>query len=332
MITIPELRPILQRLCDGHYTAGDVNYVVEFLHEECRRYLFGRYTTILKINSGNLEKDIRDQAYDFIGPLLGRDSHGRFHILDNYFRDFRTVSHEEFETALKKFLYRRFHNELVRKVEEGDPFSKSFNRSPYYLVRKHSLWTRAEHPTAGPVYTLFEGAGRLAEREDLVEAYAGVREQAFSKFIEAGLLVLLEQMKMMVPVRELRAYLREKMSPESLGEPLPVFVDNILEMTKKMIIMETVHESNDSILLKYVRRKKLTAPVQKAFLNSIEHYLTDLLNESSVCTNSEYLAHYLPSGAISVQEYRRNYRTQFEYAAREARSRISAKIKKILNN
>ncbi|NOZ07632.1 MAG: hypothetical protein GXO91_01990, partial [FCB group bacterium] len=145
MINISELKTRLTRLCNGTCSRGDVDYVVEILRKEAEKYLATRLFKLKKSASPDAyRKTLTDNAWDLIGPLLGRNPSGRFLILNEYFGNFRDVSEADYFTAFNKFIFTRFHSEFIKQIEETDGFGKAFERTLTYLLRKHPHWNKID--------------------------------------------------------------------------------------------------------------------------------------------------------------------------------------------
>ncbi len=332
MINISHLKTKLTRLCEGTYSRGDVDYIVDIIHRECEKYILNHlYTLRASTSPEGYSKAISEHAYDFIGPLLGREPTGRFHILNDYFSEYRDADDEAYETAFYKFIYTHFHSELIREIETADGFSKSFQRTLYYLMKKHPDWVKAEGNSRGAILKLANQDHPEATVEEIRRAYIGVGDNIFSKYIEEGLTNLLETSERQVNLRELRQYLKNIMSSEEQSAPASFTPDPALELTKTQLLDETVQEIDLTILQKYVRTQKLGESERLAFQKSIQLMLSELSEYANTRNHADYLSLFLPY-EITVQDYRDKYRPQFEYAAREARNLFSAKLKKMIIN
>lgn len=186
MINISDIKTRLTRLCDGNYSREDVDYIVELLRAEAEEYLAAHLFHLQNSQSAEAyRKSPTEHAYDFIGPLLGRNSGGRFYILDDYFSKYKTAADADYLTAFKRFIYTRFHTELIREIEDSDGFSKALHRTLYYLLKKHPDWIKTEIPGQSRILKRKTQSGLPATIDDYHEAYNALKQKAFSKYIEA---------------------------------------------------------------------------------------------------------------------------------------------------
>lgn len=335
MKDIQTFRNALKRLCDGNYTRTDIEYVATVLIRETRRFLFHREKKNYQFRGEweNGSAEMRDIALDFIAHLFARDEQNIFIELQHYFASCWELADQQFEEVVYQLLNSVIQQQSIRLFKERDSFGKTFYRSLRYLQNKHSNWKRTfvdgrlvihhlnNAPVPIPRKELREIVrGSVQNSATLTEQVAHILETAITAYEQA------------VPVDELLAELRQLteniLDYESPRDTMPVdpFIYEVISKHVKV----TLREVDGTILQKYERDGKLTPAEREGFREGVQQILIDFADGGCRSNYYEYLSQSLQS-IENVKMYKSQYRTQFEYVAKKAKSIFSANVENALS-
>ncbi|NOZ74065.1 MAG: hypothetical protein GXO90_01620 [FCB group bacterium] len=325
----PLFRHYLNALCSHQYTRSDVEAVVQVFVDTARQIIARRgYEQFLPVQ--NPTEDDRDAlALDLIAPLFARDKDSQFFILKQYFtQERRSGSDHDLQSALKGLLNRHIHQEAVRKFGVRDPLGRSIYESLHYLLLKHPQWNKQRNRRG----EILVGNGiPEAVVVDEVDLWATFRSgiaagnRTLTQTMEQVLEELIDHRSQRICLRDLVAVLRNLFQSGNTTRPHTNSA-GLLEQQAEAVIQSTVDEINRLFLDRYELTGKLTTSERQAFYDAIQNLLRDLIYDGQAGSYFRYLSATM-TRKLDRTDYQQNYRTRFEYVAKQSRNYFSAHLK-----
>ena len=317
----------LHRLCEGNYRIDDVTLVVSQF-SNMAKVLIARHSHLKRLTNewSEFQSEIEDVALDYIAPLFARDETGVFIELKKYFDPVFTDDSPDIESAVERLIYSIIHQESIRIYENRDPVGRIFYRSLRYIMSKHPEWTKEKKPDnsvwiRSPLTNSFDvPETRITEAFKIIDKDTA----GLTKTIERGLIELICRSQCSVPVKGVLNTIRQQLKPN--GSYVFNGGDPDIELTVDYHIGKVLTEIDETILVKYVKDRKMVNNERKGFLAALEHVLTDFQRGENGFSYFEYLSKHLPQ-LTQPETYQKDYRKQFEYVAKKAKRTFSAHIK-----
>lgn len=282
-----------------------------------------------------------DVVYDCIADLFQRDVDGKFPQIQTYFEknlaDIHTATDAELLTALRRLIFGKIHNSLVRLYSEIDPTLGKILRNIKLGVDKSTLF--GEVTRFADVYLVPKGFDALAHLAPISSQYL---EQEFSRIVLVHDTIPQMLKKLHAVLVEQESYQRMvsfvtagmlckqiyKLGWETEREAKVVDDSVDAEYLSKVVdgICQTLRKE---MLRTYVVKGKCTEDLLTAYLDVTKHilnsyYLDDHLDGS---TFYEHLAERIRG--LTKAEYRDKHRPILEYFVRVGKEKLKQELNKM---
>jgi hypothetical protein len=338
VVTLKAL-PSLRSILSSAYTPFDVREFVELC------YLVALPLIRSKIAQGKLQHAAtgmreRDIVYDCLADLFERNSEGDFIRVRRFFEREEVVGEnatdEELLIALRRLVFLKVQNNIVRLLSEADPALGKVLRNMRLGIQKERTFEAVEQ--FGETYLVPAGEDPLPERP-----------QFPLDILERELLgIVLVHDTTNVILRKLHAVL---MTQNEYRRSIPLIP--LALIVKKIFALaweqqETVEEvkieavENDEIrrvakhvceqlwngaAAGYLRKRKHPEEVIRHYLRAIEEILVQEFGSEEQTSYFDILKRWIPR--LTKTEYRARHRTTLEYLAKNAKKRMRLAMKSL---
>lgn len=341
MNTIPPHRHLLNAILTGSYTPLDVHEFVQLC------YTLALPLVRQKISSGKINLHLlglreSDVIYDCLADLFRRDQQGMFVKIVTYFKseglDVETSHGDEFVPALRRLVFLKVHNNIIRLYSEVDPVLGKVLRNIRLGVRKDRLFD--EISRFGESYLVPCGVDHLLHLPPLPQEKL---EQQFTRLVLLHdplstmlrklhtLLSDLGEHRRAVPLVPTALMIKTvyALGWESPEEEEPEAEQNIREeeITQKADMICAA--LGKKMYATYVTKQKRTEAVFQSYLHSVREILLHEFSGAGRDGDSHYeiLRKFMPR--LSKREYSVRHRKIVEYLVRQAKKQMREEIQKI---
>jgi len=331
---------VLKSILSGAYTPLDVH---EFVHlcYSLALPLIRKKISSGKLSSYHLGLNETDIVYDCLADLFRRDEQGRFVKIHSFFQseglDPATAREEELIITLRRLVFLKVNNNIIRIYSEADPTLGKVLRNIKLANQKERLFEEIHR--FGETYLLPRAIDPLANRppfphDTLEQQFIGVvlAHDTLLAMLKKLHRIVTEQHDYQRAIPLVPAALMVKkvyvLGWESQDYERPVAEANlqyeeILGTAER--VCGTVKEKMYST---YVKRKKYPEAVLTDYMNAVREIVVQEFSGQLVTDASyfEILKTHMPR--LTKREYANRHRTALEYLAKVAKKAMKEELQK----
>ncbi len=331
-------KQVVQAILSGTYTPYDLREFVQLCHDLAlpmirKKIALGK----LRLDAVGLKEP--DVVYDCIADLFRRDAEGKFPQIQTYFEknitDVHTATEEELLTALRRLIFGKINNSLVRLYSEIDPTLGKILRNIKLAIEKSKMFE--EVTRFSDVYLVPVSCDALQQLAPMPSEYL---EQEFSRLVLVHDTIPVMLKKLHTVLVEQESYQRmvslvtagmlckqiyklgweteqevKVVEEEVDGEYLAKVVDQICQSLHK-----EMHHS-------YVEKGKCTGDMFRAYLGATKSILNSFYVDEHLdgSTFYEYLEEQIHG--LTKEEYRDKHRPILEYFIKIGKERLKHELR-----
>lgn len=145
MTVSPLVKVLLQVVLSGAYTPVDIRQFVHLCFKLALP-LVRKKIALGKVRPDILRLGEHDIVFDCLADLFRRDSHGRFEVIESYFRgtDLGKIGNAEALVELRSLVFRAVSHGIIRVFSEADPVLAKVLRNMKLAVQRTGLFLEVE--------------------------------------------------------------------------------------------------------------------------------------------------------------------------------------------
>ena len=346
-----KLRSIIQSICSGEYSPGELVDFIDVSQKIAISYLKYQESLGKNIKPKNIEglNNLEDIAIDCIAGLFMRNDLGEFVQLKRYFTPLLENDDAEDDQyillMLRRLVVKKTKQELSRIFRERDPEGAKIIRNIRVAIRNSDILCVFREMGREFVYLSPLGEKSKIIRKSHEEIHERTLSFLFSDVYNPNDSVSAMMKKMLSIVEENKEY-KNYLAIDTIACIIRNFtfnqysdinhggVDNSSPLND--LHYQEINEINNSVIkdihskirLQYVNKNKLDNNKASIYFKAISDFVQDLTHEKECDSNFKYLKRYIPH--LSQQIYRDEERSIFEYLIKVTRKSLRKKLKELL--
>ena len=328
---------ILVAVLSGVYTPLDLREFVQLCHDLALP-IIRKKIALGKLNLPSMGLKESDAVYDCIADLFYRDDTGLFTRFQAYFEkhvgDVSSISEEELTIALRRLIFGKINNNIVRLYSEADPSLGKILRNLKIALDRSTLFE--ERVRFGDVCLVPRASDPLFHLPPL--QFDSLRQE-FSRIVRVhdnvpemlkklhAVLVGQEEFQRAVSVVSTGVLFKETYTLGWETDQEAIVHEEKTDSAHLVKIVEDVClKLRTDLYPKYVEKGKCSNEVFGKYIEAVRSIpkspLTDQEHEDS--TFYQHLCGQMPG--LTKEEYQRDHRTIIEYLTRVGKERLKTQL------
>lgn len=333
---LANIRPLLQSVLSGSAPRQEVNRLVQCAYQIALirlRQLMNSH----RLHLQSFQISAEGAAFDCLAELFQRDGEGRFVEILDYFGDaaeLEALTETEVIHRFEILVFRKLQDGIFRLYRENDPVLSKILRSIKQAVAADAAFVKHERfgqlvvsrGTDEPLYDRPEFPPEELEKELFGEGTGRTVRQLFS-----SLFIILNRQsayRRMIPLITAamiikRVMVSGRVPVSALSTPEEEMISNDI----RQIVTTAIGIAMEELRERYVVTGKLRNEDFLRYQHALSRLLIDTFvhNDGTEQSQHDYLRESY--GVLSVEEYREQHRSHFEYMIRLAKRRVKEELR-----
>ncbi len=336
----PRIKPLLQAILSGGYTPPDVHEFVQLCYTLALP-LIRKKIILGKLSFETLGMKEADVVYDCLADLFRRNEQNTFVKIESFFQgegiNLVTCFDEELVTALRRLVFLKVNNNIIRLYSESDPTLGKVLRNIKLAVQKEKLFDEVHR--FGETYLLPRGSELFPCSQPWP---SDVLEQRFSRvvLVHDTLLTMLTKLRNLlmgqnefqraVPLVPVALMVKKVYAIGWEGDQeIAPSVEGQLEQNDLIDGTERVCKAVEQRMYKsYVSSRKCSEDLFRTYIQTVREILLHSFLDPGHdgLTYFQILRKRMPE--LTKREYFAKHRKKVEYLAKTAKKEIQRELQR----